>query len=161
LLGGKSEGRNEPRDAGVRINTSATDLSWNLKNGVYLTDGDGSIPVTSLGAMCAHGWQQERFNPSHMRVVTREYRCALPWSIQLGNPFRVRASPQHSRHDALPLTKAMQGGPRTADHVDILGNHELALDILTIVSGNAGNVSQRIHSDVLRIASRIPALNTP
>lgn len=52
----------------------------------------------------------------------------------------------------------MQGGPRAADHVDILNNWHMAYDMLMVVSGNADNVTERVHSDVKRIASRVPAL---
>jgi hypothetical protein len=61
----------------LRITMSATQAEENLRNGVFLTDGDGSIPLLSLGSMCVNGWQQRRFNPSGMRVVTREFECAL------------------------------------------------------------------------------------
>lgn len=61
----------------LRITMSATHAEENLRNGVFLTDGDGSIPLLSLGSMCVNGWQQRRFNPSGMRVVTREFECAL------------------------------------------------------------------------------------
>lgn len=61
----------------LRINMSASDPSVNLRNGIFLSDGDGSIPLLSLGGMCAGGWQYKKFNPSQMRVVTREYMYGL------------------------------------------------------------------------------------
>lgn len=36
-------------------------------------DGDGTVPLLSLGALCAGGWRTRRLNPSGARVVLREY----------------------------------------------------------------------------------------
>ena len=37
------------------------------------SDGDGTVPLLSLGALCARHWREPRLNPSGMRVVTREF----------------------------------------------------------------------------------------
>ena len=43
--------------------------------GVHLSDGDGTVPLISLGLMCRKGWAPgSPLNPSGMRVVTREYK---------------------------------------------------------------------------------------
>jgi phospholipid:diacylglycerol acyltransferase len=36
-------------------------------------DGDGTVPLLSLGALCAGGWRTRRLNPSGLQVVLREY----------------------------------------------------------------------------------------
>ena len=41
--------------------------------GVRASDGDGTVPLLSLGALCARHWREPRLNPSGMRVVSREF----------------------------------------------------------------------------------------
>lgn len=36
-------------------------------------DGDGTVPLLSLGALCAGGWRTKRLNPAGIPVVIREY----------------------------------------------------------------------------------------
>ena len=65
-------------------------------------DGDGSIPLVSLGYMCASGWRgagSKRLNPAGAKVVIREYN-----------------------HRALPLHwgGGIQEGPASGDHVNIM-----------------------------------------
>ena len=73
-----------------RINTLASDAATALDSGVQLADGDGTVPLLSLGALCEGGWRTQRLNPGGARVVVREYphrpaysltdpRCALWW----------------------------------------------------------------------------------
>jgi hypothetical protein len=40
---------------------------------VQLTDGDGTVPLLSLGALCEGGWRRRKLNPGGSRVVVREY----------------------------------------------------------------------------------------
>lgn len=43
--------------------------------GVQLGDGDGTVPLLSLGLMCRKGWAPGgRLNPAGSPVVTREYK---------------------------------------------------------------------------------------
>jgi phospholipid:diacylglycerol acyltransferase len=43
-------------------------------DGVQLSpDGDGTVPLLSLGALCAGGWRTKRLNPAGAEVVIREY----------------------------------------------------------------------------------------
>ncbi|ORC84296.1 putative phospholipid:diacylglycerol acyltransferase [Trypanosoma theileri] len=92
-------------------------------NGVVLGNGDGTVPLLSLGYMCRaeNGWKRNTG-----RVVTREYK------------------------DITVNSLGIRGGAASGDHVDILGNHELIETILKIVSGNAeeGEVDDRIYSDI-------------
>lgn len=44
------------------------------ESGVQLSpDGDGTVPLLSLGALCAGGWRTRRLNPAGLEVVLREY----------------------------------------------------------------------------------------
>lgn len=45
------------------------------EGGVQMADGDGTVPVLSLGALCEGGWSSSRrLNPGNATVVTREYQ---------------------------------------------------------------------------------------
>ncbi|KGG51617.1 hypothetical protein DI09_307p10, partial [Mitosporidium daphniae] len=98
------------------VDTSFEDQDKKVVNGVILGDGDGTVPLRSLGLMGAHFWKTSRLNPFGVKIVTREY---------LHEPISMIFLPG-------------RGGPKTSDHVDILGNHEITFDILRIVSGNEG-----------------------
>ena len=121
----------------LHIDTSVSDESKYLVNGIYYTDGDGSVPVISSGYMCIKGWTIDRYNPSKIKCITREYP-----------------------HNPLPLLKDLRGGPKTSDHVDILGNHDLTLDILRIVCNFDLNVNgeldSRIYSEIREYSEKIP-----
>ena len=82
------------------INSSHTVDDLNVRSGVKFTDGDGTVPLISLGFMCSAGWKGERLNPSGATIVTREY-------------LEVNA------------TLAILRAATSTDHVDIMGNSEI------------------------------------
>ena len=45
-----------------------------VRNGVKLGEGDGTVSLLSLGAMCAEGWRRKRWNPGDVKIVTTEVR---------------------------------------------------------------------------------------
>lgn len=51
--------------------------------------------------------------------------------------------------------RCCRGGPRSADHVDILGHMDVLADVLTIASGHGHILKDSIVSDVRRIAANI------
>lgn len=107
-----------------------------VDDGVRLADGDGTVPLLSLGALCARHWRDGALNPGNARVVTRE-----------------------SRHAPLDFLKAglnTRGGPRSADHVDVLGHADILADVVAIATGSGGALTDRFHSDVRAIAARLP-----
>lgn len=105
-----------------------------VRGGVTFVDGDGSVPLLSLGLACADLWKSGTWhNPKGTPVVTREY-LDRPTGI-MANPFR--------------------GGPRSGDHVDIMGNQELIEDILYIATGHGERVEPRIESQIEEMAKRL------
>lgn len=104
-----------------------------ISNGVRYVDGDGTVPLISLGYMCAHGWRgRTKYNPGGVQVRVREYKH---------NPVSILYDPR--------------GGPATSDHVDIMGNHDLIRDLLRISARQYEYVHENITSDILEIASRV------
>jgi len=52
-------------------------------------EGDGTVSLLSLGAMCVEGWKRKRWNPGGIKVTTVEvpFRLeTLTWDIH-GLPF--------------------------------------------------------------------------
>lgn len=123
----------------IVIDSSANDPNSGLFNGVINGDGDGTVPLVSLGFMCRHGWTQlDHLNPANVSVITKEFE-----------------------HE--PSLVDLRGGPKTGDHVDILGNHEMLMDIMKIVStykfidhhGEASMPQSRILSNIDEISAPI------
>ncbi|MDP2325993.1 MAG: hypothetical protein Q8N51_18480, partial [Gammaproteobacteria bacterium] len=129
------DGRMGPRIP-YQLDISVNNKDVNLVSGVQEADGDGTVPLLSMGYMCHEGWRRySGLNPARMATIVREYPHA-PASLVV-NP---------------------RGVPTTGDHVDIMGNYELISDILTIVSG--GVVQDRVLSRLQEYASRIQLKST-
>lgn len=115
----------------IRINSSfqseaGTAGPWDngldgvFTNGVANTDGDGTVPLVSLGYMCGHGWRDfPELNPANVTVRTKEYKH-MPCSVMADS----------------------RGGHMTSKHVDIIGNSELIADILQIAAGSAAHLEE-------------------
>jgi hypothetical protein len=50
------------------LNKDANDPSNGLENGVQLGNGDGTVPLLSLGALCSQGWRTKELNPHGVKV---------------------------------------------------------------------------------------------
>ncbi|WVR06842.1 hypothetical protein IAU60_003878 [Kwoniella sp. DSM 27419] len=107
-------------DAAVTVKGASPEV----RSGVKFGDGDGTIPVISLGSMCLKGWNgTTKWNPAGIPIVTQEYL--------------------HS-----PEVLDLRGGAQTADHVDILGSTPLNAAILKIAAGRGDLVTQQIESRI-------------
>jgi len=93
-------------------------------------EGDGSVPLISLGYMCSNAWKHKLLNPSQLQSIVREYR-----------------------HD--PSIFDLRGGIDTADHVDMMGNYDLIKDVLSIVTGGSDANHDVISSNILEIGALI------
>jgi phospholipid:diacylglycerol acyltransferase len=113
------------------IDNTVTSKAENLEKGVQMGEGDGTVALLSSGYMCAHAWKQiPRFNPGNIPIKVYEM--------------------QHEE-DIFDL----RGGPKTADHVDILGRPELSELILRIAAGHGDEIPEQILSDILMYSKRI------
>jgi hypothetical protein len=56
------------------IDADYTDETLNpkVRNGVKMGEGDGTVSLLSLGAMCVEGWKRPRWNPGGIKVTTVE-----------------------------------------------------------------------------------------
>lgn len=53
-----------------------------VRNGVKMGEGDGTVSLISLGAMCVEGWKRRRWNPAGINVTVVEvnitfFHCVL------------------------------------------------------------------------------------
>ena len=113
------------------LDVEVDDPERNIKHGMRFTDGDGSVPLLSLGYICSDAWTRKDsgLNPSGTKVVTREYAHQAEFTTD--DPFR--------------------GGPRSADHVDILGNIGMTEDFLRVVADFEPNTEDKIESNLREV----------
>jgi phospholipid:diacylglycerol acyltransferase len=117
------------------LDLNVDDPERNIKHGMKFTDGDGSVPLVSLGYICGDAWTRKNsgLNPGGTKVVTVEYKNQQEFTPD--DPFR--------------------GGPRSADHVDILGNLDMTEDFLRVVSDFKPRTESRIVSKLREVAEEI------
>ncbi|KAI1794246.1 phospholipid:diacylglycerol acyltransferase [Ganoderma leucocontextum] len=114
------------------IDAEYTDETINprVMNGVKMGEGDGTVSLLSLGAMCVEGWKRERWNPAGIKVTTVE----LPHN---------------------PVATIPRGGGTTGDHVDILGSTGLNEIILQVATGAGEEVQDSFVSNIREYAKRV------
>ncbi|KAJ6602138.1 phospholipid:diacylglycerol acyltransferase [Mycena sp. CBHHK59/15] len=105
-------------------------LSPKVRNGVKMGEGDGTVSLLSLGAMCVEGWKHPRWNPASINVTTVEL------------PHR-------------PVPSIPRGGANTSDHVDILGSTGLNEIILKVATGVGAEIGDNIVSDIREYARKM------
>ncbi|KAG1794325.1 Lecithin:cholesterol acyltransferase-domain-containing protein [Suillus plorans] len=101
-----------------------------VRNGVKMGEGDGTVSLLSLGAMCVEGWKRPRWNPGGIKVTTVE----LPHQ---------------------PASNIPRGGANTSDHVDILGSTGLNELILKVATGVGDEVEDHFVSRIREFAQRV------
>lgn len=130
---------NESPEPTVILDASVHNDALNTRYGTRFVDGDGSVPLISLGYMCVDAWtrHETKLNPSGIQVVTREYRHESEFCVD----------------------DPMRGGPGSAEHVDILGNFNMTEDFIRIVTNFEMNVVDHNHivSNIETIAADINA----
>ncbi|KAF4453575.1 Phospholipid:diacylglycerol acyltransferase [Fusarium austroafricanum] len=101
-----------------------------VDHGVIMGEGDGTVNLLSTGYMCNHGWNMKRYNPAGVKVTVVE----MPHEPERFNP---------------------RGGPRTADHVDILGRYNLNELLLRVAGGKGDTITNYVVSNIKEYASRV------
>ena len=106
---------NRTDNGAYRINTDLHADNGNVVNGVMLDDGDGTVPLESLGAVCSSAWNQDSsLNPGKTPVFVRELVHGENYSV---------------------LSRSGAAGGSSVDHVDIMGNRQVIRDILHLALG--------------------------
>merc|ERR1712228_311171 len=118
-----------------RINSEYNDPKQNIVNGFKTVNGDGTVPLLSLGFMCAKGWRNnKRLNPSNVKTKFIEYK---------------------DKKESIFSRGTMRGGKWSGDHVDIMGNQLLIKNILLIAMGYGNDdkyVPEAINSNILEMS---------
>ncbi|THH06959.1 hypothetical protein EW145_g3711 [Phellinidium pouzarii] len=109
---------------------TSADAENAVRNGVKIGEGDGTVSLLSLGAMCAEGWKRKRWNPAGIKVTTIE----LPH---------------------LPTPSIPRGGANTSDHVDILGSTGLNELIVKVATGAGGEIKDMFVSSIREYAQHV------
>ncbi|CAF1479861.1 unnamed protein product [Adineta ricciae] len=137
----------------ILFNTSHT-VAPHIKSGVYLGPGDATVPLVSLGHMCAGPWKQAGgfHNPGGVKTIIREY-------IHKTTTFDILTT---------RLEDALRGGEYAVTHVEILGNRDFLTDLLMVVSKPIVGTNQtrlvvsetdvnqdQIYSNIRQISDRI------
>lgn len=127
-----SGGPNVPLLRSSWIDAEHTDESVmpKVRNGVKMGDGDGTVSLLSLGAMCVEGWKRNRWNPGGIKITTVEL------------PHR-------------PVPNIPRGGANTSDHVDILGSTGVNELILKVATGVGNEVEDHFESRIREYAKRV------
>ncbi|ONK66150.1 uncharacterized protein A4U43_C06F4650 [Asparagus officinalis] len=105
-----------------------------LHGGVYLVDGDETVPALSAGFMSAKGWRgKTRFNPAGSKTYNREYAHAPPANLLEGR------------------------GTQSGAHVDIMGNFALIEDIIRVAAGATGEDlgGDQVYTDIFKWSDKI------
>ncbi|KAK9479298.1 Lecithin:cholesterol acyltransferase-domain-containing protein [Lipomyces japonicus] len=120
----------EKDKSNVKLNVTISSYSSQNPEPVIMGEGDGTVSLLTH-AMC-HKWKEQgsKFNPGNSKVVIVE----MPHEPER---FDVR------------------GGPKTADHVDVLGRAELNELVLKVASGNGHEIQDRLVSKLAEYAAKI------
>merc|ERR1711988_1369918 len=113
-----------------RLDNVRYSADCSLTGGVQDGEGDGTVPLLSLGYMCVEGWSKKEYNPGGVKVVTREYQ-----------------------HKPLSPVFDPRGGGQSGDHVDIMGNNDMIEDVLRVAAGQ--KLSNRIYSSIREFSALI------
>ncbi|CCM00154.1 uncharacterized protein FIBRA_02182 [Fibroporia radiculosa] len=143
---------NMPFSRKSHIDSDYTDESISPKviNGVRMGEGDGTVNLLSLGAMCVEGWKRKRWNPAGIEVVTVE--------ASLSALTVSRVPPDQSNLAQLPhnpVPTIPRGGGTTSDHVDILGSTALNEIVLKVATGAGDEVHDSFVSRIREYAGRV------
>ncbi|PHH73029.1 hypothetical protein CDD83_4824 [Cordyceps sp. RAO-2017] len=112
----------------ITMDTGLTD--GEVDHGVILGEGDGTVNLLSTGYMCSRGWHIKRYNPGRSKVTVVE----MPHEPERFNP---------------------RGGPKTADHVDILGRQNLNELVLRVAAGKGDTITDYIISSIHEYAAKV------
>lgn len=149
-------------DRPYAIDVSVT--SQGVDKGVALTDGDGSIPLMSLGYVCAEAWRdgsrwsKQESKDSNDDSYSGRQRPRADYISPL-NPSGSVITIREYEHKALGVWGGgIQEGPASGDHVNIMGNVDMIRDVIDAVTGHGGDLQERVFSDVFELAGNVRRL---
>jgi phospholipid:diacylglycerol acyltransferase len=121
---------NQPSLTNLNITIDTDLIAGDINRGVILGEGDGTVNLLSTGYVCNRGWRLRRYNPAGAKITVVE----MPHEPERFNP---------------------RGGPKTADHVDILGRQNLNELILQVAAGRGHLITEHVVSSIQDYADKI------
>lgn len=118
----------EMTNLNITIDTAITEGT--IDHGVVMGEGDGTVNLLSTGYMCNKGWHMKRYNPAGSKITVVE----MPHEPERFNP---------------------RGGPKTADHVDILGRQNLNELVLRVAAGKGDTINDYVVSNIHEYAAKV------
>lgn len=147
------------------LNKQASDPGNGLENGVQLVNGDGTVPLISLGALCYDGWRSKELNPHGVKVNTL-LRCAAATGrlapvgpdgtpcVQRSEWLQVIVREIKDKSVVSPMKP--RGGDEASSHVELLGNKHFLEDFIRAAAGDHDTIDEdRITSNIAEITERI------
>ena len=119
-----------PHQTNLNITIDVGLIEGEVDHGVVMGEGDGTVNLLSTAYMCNRGWHMKRYNPAGSQITVVE----MPHE-----PERFSA----------------RGGPKTADHVDILGRQNLNELILRVAAGKGSTISNYVVSKIHDYAAKV------
>ena len=99
------------------------------------------------------------FNPGKSKIVTKEFIDTPSTFREDGLGLRLSFYYLYFYFFIFfsfsHLSNHNRGGTKTGDHVDIMGNYQVIMDILLVASGRGKEVKQEIHSSIEEISERV------
>jgi phospholipid:diacylglycerol acyltransferase len=126
-------------------------MSTQVRNGVKFGEGDGTVSLLSLGAMCVEGWKRKRWNPAGIKITTVEV-CVLMLKVPVLTSSASKPGRQLPHKPEITLPR---GGANTSDHVDVLGSNALNEIILKVATGAGEEVRDNYVSRIREYAKKI------
>ncbi|KHO01083.1 Lecithin:cholesterol/phospholipid:diacylglycerol acyltransferase [Metarhizium album ARSEF 1941] len=120
----------QPANTKLKISIDTGLIEGEVDHGVVMGEGDGTVNLLSTGYMCNRGWHMKRYNPGKSKITVVE----MPHEPERFNP---------------------RGGPKTADHVDILGRQNLNELILRIAAGRGDTITDYVVSNIREYADKV------
>lgn len=120
----------QPSMTSLKVTIDVGLTEGEVDHGVIMGEGDGTVNLLSSGYMCNKGWHMKRYNPAGTQVTVVE---------MLHEPERFNP----------------RGGPKTADHVDILGRETLNEMVLRVAAGKGDTISDHVVSNIREYAAKV------
>lgn len=135
LQSNNNNNNNDEHNFPFVLDGTMNDPENHIHFGSKSSDGDVSVPLISLGYLCANKWKtSKQLNPSDIHVITREYK----------------------HREEFQVNDPMRGGPYSSDHVDILGNVDAMTDLIKVVTDHdVDQIQDKIVSDIESISNKI------
>ena len=149
--------KTQPPAAPYVIDSDSEDLSngsYSRRDGVVRVDGDGTVPLASLGFMCRRGWRSKTLNPSGSPTLTLEYGHNVTVFPQECDDTSEETAWQTAGRLSADVLNVLRK-PDKGDHVDLLGAEALINDVLQLACGRGDTLKDRVASDIDAISEQI------